>query len=631
LASTILGPGTILLTVASSFRTVFTTLTLAESYTLAVAPAIFYLVICLKCKANTQVFIGALMSSIYSMIMTMVLVATIAQLTNSDEISASSFFFVFLIILFFLTGVLHPQEIMNLLYGLLYLVTLPGGYVLLVIYSICNLHVVSWGTREVAVKKSKKKRLEEAQEEKKQAEQEEEQKKNQKQKKSIFTYFLGSGDDDKGAVQNLFGKMFKPSSSHRQEQLLLNICSKLENLDKKPVVINGTGDQDQQQANDAAQNTILDINGNRTIVNDPTLASEYDSSTVVDVARNDLYNPYWIDLKWLGKNEVYYLNTKEMTFWQGLLEKYLHPIDKDVADEARITRDLKELRNNSCFAFFMLNALWVVMQFQFEYVSMAFPRMQIPVGILYNQPDHKVQILGIIFLILFTTVLILQFVSMLFHRWGTIVEILASTRLFSKHHKYRDTKLTIQEAVDLIKEMELERQGSIDFDATSMGTPSANSLEDSSSIDTDNDNKINEEDILPEPEPDYFEHPAVNNAQNWNHNHNQSIQSSEFGNGRHNPFNHSQIFTGKDGITSPFPSKRQQNFRMNGGFQPMNTSMSYSPHQSSLKPLQSLDTRVIKRFRAMERNNPDFKRRLRQIQTNRGSKAALIESEEFEV
>jgi chitin synthase len=55
LASTILGPGTILLTVASSFRTVFTSLTLAESYTLAISPAIFYLIICLKTRPETQV------------------------------------------------------------------------------------------------------------------------------------------------------------------------------------------------------------------------------------------------------------------------------------------------------------------------------------------------------------------------------------------------------------------------------------------------------------------------------------------------------------------------------------------------------------------------------------------------
>ncbi len=79
----------------------------------------------------------------YSMVMTMVFVATVAQLTSSDEISASSFFFIFWIMLFLITGCLHPQEILNLVYGLLYLVTLPGGYFLLVIYSVCNLHNVS--------------------------------------------------------------------------------------------------------------------------------------------------------------------------------------------------------------------------------------------------------------------------------------------------------------------------------------------------------------------------------------------------------------------------------------------------------------------------------------------------------
>ena len=183
------------------------------------------------------------------------------------------------------------------------------------------------------------------------------------------------------------------------------------------------------------------------------------NDSVVSIPRNDLYNPFWIDMKMFGKNDVYFLNTKEITFWQGLIDKYLHPLSKDPEEEKRITHDLKELRNNGCFGFFMLNALWVVMQFQFEYVSVAFPRLQIPFGALYNRPDQKVQILGLIFLILFTLVLVLQFVSMLFHRWGTIIEILASTRLFSKHHKYRDSKLTIKEAVDLIKEMELEKDG----------------------------------------------------------------------------------------------------------------------------------------------------------------------------
>ncbi len=212
----------------------------------------------------------------------------------------------------------------------------------------------------------------------------------------------------------------------------------------------------------------------------------------------------------------------------GLLAKYLHPLNKDEAEEKRIANDLIELRNNSCFAFFMLNALWVVMQFQFEYVSMTFPNLVIPIGQLYNRPDQKVQILGLVFLFLFTLVLLLQFVSMLFHRWGTIAEILSSTRLISKHRKYRDAKLTVQEAVDLIKEMELEKDSQIDLS----GSNTFGNTEDDITqpeVDTQQD----EDDILPEPEPDYFNHPAVNNVNNWNNRYKEVMSPHVMQNGEH--------------------------------------------------------------------------------------------------
>ena len=45
--------------------------------------------------------------------------------------------------------------------GLIYLLCIPSMYLLLTIYSITNLNVVSWGTREVAQKKSKKELAEE--------------------------------------------------------------------------------------------------------------------------------------------------------------------------------------------------------------------------------------------------------------------------------------------------------------------------------------------------------------------------------------------------------------------------------------------------------------------------------------
>lgn len=583
LASTILGPGTILLTVASSFRTVFNGLTLAESYTLAVVPAIFYLLICLKTKPETQVFVGALMSSIYSMIMTMVLVATIAQLTNSDELSASSFFFVLLIILFIVTACLHPQEFFNLIYGILYLVTLPGGYVLLVIYSICNLHIVSWGTRENAPANGAEN-----------AEIQHKKESQQSTKTSIMSFLLGKN----GILQNmpLFLQNLMKPAPNKHEKLLMEICNKLDNLKDAPktaksAIISGSNSLLEPQSPLRQNQSYASDNPNETQAND--------SQNEIDIPRNDLYNPYWIDLKYLGKSDVYYLNTKEMTFWQGLIDKYLHPLNKDEVEEKRISNDLIDLRNNSCFAFFMLNALWIVMQFQFEYVSITFPKLQIPVGALYNKPDQKVQILGLIFLTLFTLVLLLQFLSMLFHRWGTIIEILASTSILSRHHKYRDSKMTIQEAVDLIKEMELEKNGNFMFDITATDTTSSDAQNDEPEPDYYDED---EEDILPEPEPDYFDHPAVQDAENWDR--------------RNNSFGPLSARSFRNGPAYAYPALQQRsNFDDLPAKTQMNSSVIYSPRQSSFKPLRSLDQKIMHKFRVLEQNNPHFKKRVREIQT----------------
>jgi len=621
LASTILGPGTVLLTIASSFRTVFTSLTLAESYTLAVMPAIFYLIICLKTKATTQVFVGAMMSAVYSMIMTMVLVATIAQFTNSDEVTSSSFFFIFLVTLFFITGLLHPQEMMCLLYGLLYLVTLPGGYVLLVIYSICNLHVVSWGTREVAEKVPKKKKGKKGKNVK---EVKEEEPKPKEKPKSFIAKLLGT-EGNKGILETLSGFItsLSSSSTSRQEQLLHDICSKLENLNDKK------GDKTMNVNNNKTMDlTIADKTENQT--QDLTVESEVSE---IEIPRNDLYNPFWIDLKFLGNNDIYYLNTKEMTFWQGLLAKYLHPLNKDVQEEKRIAHDLIQLRNNSCFAFFMLNALWVVMQFQFEYVSMVFPNLIIPIGKLYNRPDQKVQILGLVFLFLFTLVLFLQFWSMLFHRWGTIAEILSSTRIISRHRKYRDTQLTVQEAVDLLKEMELERDGN--QSPTTSGNNSGATEDDQNQTDIDSLNN-EENDILPEPEPDYFNHPAVNNANNWNHRYKEAMSPGnnwdQFnGNNFNMSFAHQRNILGLNRYnggdrgqypnypppSSHYPSQfgyHGMNQLQTGHFN-QNVDNMFSPRQHTLRPLNGLDNRVMRRFRALERHDPRFKNTARNAYT----------------
>ena len=63
---------------------------------------------------------------------------------------------------------LFLQEFFCVLHGFLYFLSIPSMSMLLMIYSLGNLHVVSWGTREVP----KKKTAEEMEAEKKEAEEE---------------------------------------------------------------------------------------------------------------------------------------------------------------------------------------------------------------------------------------------------------------------------------------------------------------------------------------------------------------------------------------------------------------------------------------------------------------------------
>ncbi|KAK7493301.1 hypothetical protein BaRGS_00015427, partial [Batillaria attramentaria] len=92
----------------------------------------------------------AVMSIIYTLLMMMVLVGMLAKAVEFGICSITTIFTITILSIFVLAAVLHPQEICCIFYGLLYFLLVPCMSMLLVFYSIINLHVVSWGTRETA-------------------------------------------------------------------------------------------------------------------------------------------------------------------------------------------------------------------------------------------------------------------------------------------------------------------------------------------------------------------------------------------------------------------------------------------------------------------------------------------------
>lgn len=90
------------------------------------------------------------------MVMMAVIVGTALQLGEDGSGSPSAIFLMCMSSSFLIAAIFHPQEFSCILPALIYLLSIPSMYLLLILYSIINLNVVSWGTREVQVKKTKK-------------------------------------------------------------------------------------------------------------------------------------------------------------------------------------------------------------------------------------------------------------------------------------------------------------------------------------------------------------------------------------------------------------------------------------------------------------------------------------------
>ena len=122
-----------------------------------------YGLLCLFTKQKTQLDIAKLLTTLFAILMVIVVVGlikeTIRDLKESPTtlnrtenfilpIATSTFYIGLFTLIFLVTALLHYRELFSLIHCIWYLLGLPGGYLFLLIYSIANLNSRSWGTRE---------------------------------------------------------------------------------------------------------------------------------------------------------------------------------------------------------------------------------------------------------------------------------------------------------------------------------------------------------------------------------------------------------------------------------------------------------------------------------------------------
>ncbi|KAL3887058.1 hypothetical protein ACJMK2_027014 [Sinanodonta woodiana] len=178
LFSTLIGPATVILIVAGGLDYGWN-INPITTIVLQCITCIGFSLFCLYTSQDTQLKVAKFLTFLYSIVMTGVAVGMAVQVAksfskeevyveehknisttvrpttrNPDAISddfplsTTSLYLGIVIAIFTVTGLLHFNELFYLLHGIWYLLCLPSGYLLLTIYSICNITDRSWGTRE---------------------------------------------------------------------------------------------------------------------------------------------------------------------------------------------------------------------------------------------------------------------------------------------------------------------------------------------------------------------------------------------------------------------------------------------------------------------------------------------------
>ncbi|XP_051245639.1 chitin synthase chs-1-like [Dicentrarchus labrax] len=396
ITSSILAPATICLLIAGSLSFVLN-MNGSAALVLAVIPPVIYLGLCFKLKADTQITIAGILSVIYAFLMLVVSMSIIGSIVKDRTIlTPSSIFVLSMAMIYTITAIMHPQEIQLVFHGFLYILCIPSAYLLLTIYSMVNMNNVSWGTRESKPAAGAS-----------------------KPKANITQQ---TAQKAKSTFRQLFSclKCCKKSSQRSEEE---QVIVSQENLI--------------QQSEPQPQNTIVE----------DIRIQEEEQNQVQPVFNSPVQ--CWITQLQNASTDMKLqedsLDKEEEDFWRELQDKYLQPLSDDKEKQKKIASDLRDLRNKINFAFFIMNALWLVATFtlQLSEASISIKLPKVNLELEYTGEDIQIDPIGFMFILGFAISVLIQFVAMLYHRIYTLIHYVAFLETEPKEQKSEKEQLNV--------------------------------------------------------------------------------------------------------------------------------------------------------------------------------------------
>ncbi|XP_033728979.1 chitin synthase chs-2-like [Pecten maximus] len=464
MVSSILTPGTIFLMILGAITTGFPTINVWTAFGINLAPVILMVILCFVASSQTQLAYSAILSTVYSLLMMIVFIGLLKEAAEAGFCSVTTVFLLFVAGVFVLAACLHPQEFFCVLHGFLYFLSIPSMSMLLMIYSLGNLHVVSWGTRESKQPTTAPKPAE--------------QKKDEGRLGQVKDWInkqmpaSGSAANPSSEYAFSFGNLFRcfccPTNDHSEDDKFKQILFRLAEMEERIT------DVTRHTSRNASSNYLPEA---ESIVQTETPFSQATGlfegagerqnpmfEPVVVPKRNDLVNPYWLTDKTLKNGAVDRMGKDETEFWRNFIEKYLYPLEKNPDVEKKIANDLIELRNKTCLAFLLINALFVTIVFVLTIVNAADSSLSIPLPCTNTNGDDQGQVepISFAFTVVFGMLLFVQFICMLFHRLATLLHILAATEIKAKRRIRQslqgddqdERSIGVDEGLQLVRDMQ---------------------------------------------------------------------------------------------------------------------------------------------------------------------------------
>ncbi|CAJ0955692.1 unnamed protein product, partial [Mesorhabditis belari] len=469
LISSILGPGTIFLMIVGAISISFTIST-NVSLLIVTVPVILFIIVCLVCTQEKQLLVAQVIGALFAMLMTAVIVGTSLQIQKDGIFSPHSMFLFAVITSFLTAAILHPLEFTCIIPGVLYFLAIPCMYMLLPIYSICNLNTVTWGTREDPRPEEKNDLA--------------------KRGKNAGNHHLDIVDNGESTSDGAFSLgcgsacrllcCLKPDPMETSPQVW-RINEKLNEITRKMDKMERRTQPGLARRASILSNGGIGSHGDKCSEMDEDDQGELDDDLEMShqsqaAMKNKKWRQQqsesWLNDKALRRAEREYLDPDEEQFWLDVIDKYLHPLNMETKEQDRVRAGLGELRNKVTSGFLMLNIVFIivvlVLQLQKDCLHIEWPfgpRKNHTFIPCHGDTSKEITVMsrlqlepiGLVFLVFFMSILVIQFFAMLFHRFGTLAHIIASTELFCFRKpvdRLSEDDLVVQNAVEIARELQ---------------------------------------------------------------------------------------------------------------------------------------------------------------------------------